>query len=77
MTSLNPVLKIKEQIYEQFIGSDMTNKEKYDRAIEMLKLVSIPSPERVEESISCSAAVCVNIYDCHYPCCTTEDFTGG
>jgi len=52
MTSLNPVLKIKEQIYEQFIGSDMTNKEKYDRAIEMLKLVGIPSPERrIEEYI--------------------------
>lgn len=50
MTSLNPVLKIKQQIFEAFDGTDMTKQEKYDRAVELLKLVGIPSPEqRLEE----------------------------
>ena len=52
MTALNPVLKIKEQMFEQFIGRDMSNREKTDRAVEMLRLVGIPSPERrLEEYI--------------------------
>lgn len=50
MTALNPVLKIKEQIYEAFDGKKMTRKQKYDRAIELLRLVGIPMPEeRIEE----------------------------
>ena len=50
MTALNPVLKIKEQIYESFDGMKMTKAEKYARAIELLKLVGIPTPEvRIEE----------------------------
>ena len=50
MTALNPVLKIKEQIFESFTGMGMTKKQKYDRAIELLRLVGIPSPKiRIEE----------------------------
>lgn len=52
MTSMNPVLKIRKQIYEAFEGTNMTEKEKNDRAIELLKLVGIPSPEvRIDEYI--------------------------
>lgn len=59
MTSLNPVLKIKDQIYEVFDNAEITEKdangnethrkmtkeEKKKTAIELLKLVGIPSPE--------------------------------
>lgn len=52
MTSLNPVLKIRKQIYEAFEGTNMTEKERNDKAIELLKLVGIPSPEiRIDEYI--------------------------
>ena len=44
MTSLSPVLKIKKQIMEIFDGTDMTRKEKEERAIELLRMVGIPSP---------------------------------
>lgn len=46
MTSLNPVLKIKKQILEVFDDTAMTSKEKYDRALELMKLVGIPAPEQ-------------------------------
>ena len=46
MTALNPVLKIKEQIFEQFIGRKMSKGEMLEQAVEMLRLVGIPSPER-------------------------------
>ena len=50
MTALNPVLKIKEQIYESFDGLKMTKAEKYSRAIDLMRLVGIPIPEvRIEE----------------------------
>ena len=50
MTSLNPVLKIRDQIYEAFDGMKMSKEEKYQKAIELLKLVGIPSAEtRVNE----------------------------
>lgn len=50
MTSLNPVLKIKSQLFEAFDGTNMTKSEKYNRAVELLKLVGIPLPEkRMEE----------------------------
>jgi oligopeptide/dipeptide ABC transporter ATP-binding protein len=45
MTALNPVLTIKEQIYEAFEDKGFTNDEKRDRAIDALRLVGIPSPE--------------------------------
>ncbi len=45
MTALNPVLKIREQILEQFIETKMSKEEKETKAIEMLRLVGIPSPE--------------------------------
>ena len=52
MTTLNPVLKLKTQIYEQFIGLAMSDEEKYQKAVEMFKLVGIPFPEkRLEEYI--------------------------
>lgn len=46
MTALNPVLTVEKQIYEQFIGKKMSKAEKKERAIEVLKLVGIPSPEK-------------------------------
>jgi oligopeptide/dipeptide ABC transporter ATP-binding protein len=50
MTALNPVLKIKEQIFESFDGLKMTEAEQYKRAIELMRLVGIPIPEvRIEE----------------------------
>jgi oligopeptide/dipeptide ABC transporter ATP-binding protein len=50
MTALNPVLKIKEQIFESFEGMKMTKDQKYERAIELLRLIGIPTPEvRIEE----------------------------
>ena len=52
MTALNPVLKIKEQMYEQFLDTSMTKEEKREKAIKMLRLVGIPSPEtRLNEYI--------------------------
>lgn len=45
MTSLNPVLTIKQQIFEQFPKS-MSKEKKTKRAIELLGLVGIPSPEK-------------------------------
>ena len=50
MTALNPVLRIKEQIYESFQGMNMSKEQKYKRAIELLRLVGIPMPEeRIEQ----------------------------
>lgn len=51
MTALNPLLKIKSQIYDALDPRVYkTSQQKYDRAIQMLKLVGIPSPElRLEE----------------------------
>jgi peptide/nickel transport system ATP-binding protein len=47
MTSLNPVFTIGDQIAEQVeIHLKVKQKEAWDRAIESLKLVGIPSPER-------------------------------
>lgn len=47
MTSLNPVYPIGDQIAEAFIHHQKTTKkEAMERAIEMLKLVGIPSPEK-------------------------------
>ena len=45
MTSLNPVLSIKRQIYEIFDGLKFSSTEKHNRAVELLRLVGIPSPE--------------------------------
>ncbi len=65
MTSLNPVLKIKDQIFEVLKGTEVqekdadgnvtgshkiTKKEMEQRAVDLLKLVGIPSPEtRINE----------------------------
>lgn len=52
MTSLNPVLTIREQIFEQFIGRKMSKKEKTKEAVKMLECVGIPAPEsRLKEYI--------------------------
>lgn len=46
MTSLNPVYRIKDQIMETILQhTKMSKKEALERAIEMLRLVGIPSPE--------------------------------
>lgn len=46
MTALNPVLTIKKQIYEQFRETKMSLKEKETAAIEVMKKVGIPLPEK-------------------------------
>jgi peptide/nickel transport system ATP-binding protein len=51
MTSLNPVLRVGDQISEAIqLHQEVSKKEAWDRSIEMLRLVGIPSPEsRVKE----------------------------
>jgi peptide/nickel transport system ATP-binding protein len=51
MTSLNPVMTIGRQIAEVLLlHQNMTTKQAYARAVEMLRLVKIPEPEqRVKE----------------------------
>ncbi|WNC16439.1 ABC transporter ATP-binding protein [Brevibacillus brevis] len=47
MTSLNPVYTVGEQIAEVLrLHQNMGRKEAWDKAVEMLKLVGIPSPEK-------------------------------
>ena len=47
MTSLNPVYTVGEQIAESVrLHEGLSRKEAMDRAVEMLKLVRIPTPER-------------------------------
>lgn len=47
MTSLNPVYKIKNQLIESIMTHmDLSKKEALNRAIKMLDLVGIPSPEK-------------------------------
>jgi peptide/nickel transport system ATP-binding protein/oligopeptide transport system ATP-binding protein len=47
MTSLNPVFTIGNQISEMFtLHQKLGKRESWNRAIEMLRLVQIPSPER-------------------------------
>lgn len=46
MTSLNPVLKVGDQLMEPLIKhKKMTKQEAYNRALHMLSLVGMPSPE--------------------------------
>jgi len=46
MTALNPVLSIKQQIMESLDTEGMSYQEKLARAVELLKLVGVPSAER-------------------------------
>ncbi|WP_312111211.1 ABC transporter ATP-binding protein [Brevibacillus reuszeri] len=47
MTSLNPVYTVGEQIAEVFrLHQKMGRKEAWEKAVEMLRLVGIPSPEK-------------------------------
>ncbi len=47
MTSLNPVMRIGDQITEAVrLHQAMTRKEAWNKAVEMLRLVRIPEPER-------------------------------
>jgi peptide/nickel transport system ATP-binding protein len=47
MTSLNPVMRIGDQITEAVrLHQDVTAKQAWARAVEMLRLVRIPEPER-------------------------------
>ena len=50
MTSLNPVLRIRTQMYEAFEEEKLSREEREKRALELLRLVGIPSPEtRLDE----------------------------
>ena len=50
MTSLNPVMRIGDQITEVLrLHQDMTSKETWAKAVEMLRLVRIPEPERLAQ----------------------------
>ena len=50
MTSLNPVLRISTQMYEAFEDEKLSKEAKRQRALELLRLVGIPSPEtRLDE----------------------------
>ena len=52
MTALNPVLKIKTQMFEALKGQGLDKKRMYDRGVELLRLVDIPEPEkRMEEYV--------------------------
>jgi peptide/nickel transport system ATP-binding protein len=47
MTSLNPVIRIGDQITEAVrLHRDMTRRQAWDKAVEMLRLVRIPEPAR-------------------------------
>jgi len=47
MTSLNPVFKVGDQISESFrLHQSCSKKEAFNRSIEMLRMVGIPSPEK-------------------------------
>jgi len=47
MTSLNPVFRVGEQIVEVFLTHEKIKKsEAYERAVELLKMVGIPAPEK-------------------------------
>ena len=50
MTALNPVLKIREQLTESFKDKGLSKRQKYDRAVDLLRLVGIPSPEQRMEA---------------------------
>lgn len=50
MTALNPVLKVKEQLMESFKESGLSKREKYEKSVDLLKLVGIPSPEQRMEA---------------------------
>jgi peptide/nickel transport system ATP-binding protein len=50
MTSLNPVQRVKDQIMESIMTHmKLSKKEAYQRTVQMLDLVGIPSPERRAE----------------------------
>ena len=47
MTSLNPVFRIKDQMMEVILEhQDLSSKAAFDRAVELLGMVGIPSPEK-------------------------------
>lgn len=50
MTALNPLLKVKEQMMESFKEKGLSKKVKYDKAVNLLRLVGIPSPEQRMEA---------------------------
>ena len=54
MTFLNPVLTIGKQIRETLLNHNpkMTKKEANERAIELMRQVGIPAPEKAYQSVS-------------------------
>ena len=63
MTSLNPVFTVGDQIAEAYqIHENLSKKQAMDKAVEMLKLVGIPSPEKESGNTPSSyPAVCANV----------------
>lgn len=51
MTALNPVSKIGDQVAEVLeFHSNLSNKERWEKAVEMIRLVGIPEPEKRADS---------------------------
>ncbi len=46
MTALNPIMKLRDQIYEVLKQQNMTKAKMKERAIELYKMVGIPAPEK-------------------------------
>lgn len=68
MTSLNPVFTVGRQIMESFIIHQKLNKkEARTKAIEMIRMVGIPDPEKVVDKYphELSGGIAPTYYDCH------------
>lgn len=46
MTALNPIMKLKNQIYEVLKKQNMSKAQMKERAVELYKMVGIPAPEK-------------------------------
>lgn len=58
MTFLNPVLKIETQLIEPLMNhTNMTKAQAFERALELMRLVGIPSPEKELNSIPLNSQV--------------------
>ena len=73
MTSLNPVLSVGEQIAESIrLHQGLSRKEAWQKAVDMIRLVGIPAPEKSE-----AGALSVKWWDAtaHYDCHGTSVYT--
>ena len=70
MTALNPVFNIGNQMSEVIMQhQNLSKKDALDKAVEMLKLVQIPSPDRLIKQYShqLSGGMRQGGYDCYGP----------